>query len=101
MGDEDTLSQCTLSFLSLPEGKALDDEVAGVKCYTPNECITPSKGGSQCNDGELRITGSTASQGKGLLQYCYYGTWSVFCSLDINEAIVACRQLGYVNYDCK
>ena len=101
MGGEDTLIQCTSTFLSLSEGKALGDEVAGVKCYTPNECITPTKGGSQCNNEQLRIIGDTGAQGKGTLQYCYYGTWSVFCSLDINEAVVACRQLGYVYYDCK
>ena len=101
MGEEDSFLQCTSTFLSLKDGKASDDEVAGVKCYTPNECTAPNKGGSQCNNGQLRITGDEVAQGKGTLQYCYYGTWSRFCSLDVNEAVVACRQLGYVNYDCK
>ena len=51
-----------------------------------------------CNaTGSLHLTGGNAGN-EGVLEYCYYGTWSAFCHLDNNEAAVACKQLGYSQY---
>ena len=102
VGDEENIEECSSTYLSLPDGKVLTDAVAGVKCSTPIQCDAPTKDGVQCNNGQLRLAGSNLqlANGEGYLEYCYYGTWSSFCSLSIDEAIVACRQLGYEQYNC-
>lgn len=75
-------------------------KVAGVTCYTPERCVAPpSEDGSDCVNGELRLSGDNAVNGAGTLEYCYNGRWSGFCSLGEKEAVVACRQLGYVDYN--
>ena len=76
-------------------------DAAGVKCYTPDQCVTPLTGGSQCFDGEVQLTGGQFGLAEGTLEYCYSGFWTHFCYLGPNEATVACRQLGYSDYDCK
>ena len=100
-GNEDKLNDCTLTSLSLQQGKVMFEEtsVAGVKCYTPDQCITPPNRGTQCAHGNIRLTGGQASMPEGNLEYCYYGSWSKFCYLGPTEAVVACRQLGYTNYE--
>lgn len=101
-GNEDKLSQCTFDTISLSQGKNMlrTSNVAGVKCYTPNQCIPPpSTGGAQCSPGSIRLTGSQASAADGNIEYCYHGTWSPFCTLGPVEATVACRQLGFTSYD--
>ena len=87
----------------MEQGKALlkSTAVAGVKCYTPDACVSPPTDGTSCIDKQLRLTGDNAQNGEGNLQYCYKGTWSSFCSLGPNEATVACRQLGFTNVECK
>lgn len=102
-GSEDSLHDCTFTTYSLQEGKDLlsTTAVAGVKCYTPDACVTPPTGGVSCNHGDVRQIGGSVGEGNGNVQYCYYGTWSPFCSLGPNEATVACRQLGFTSYDCK
>ena len=102
-GAEEKLSDCTLSTLSLEQGKAAlqTTQVAGVKCYTPDACVPPITTGISCTDTQLRLTGNNAQSGEGNLEYCYKGTWSPFCSLGANEATVACRQLGFTDADCK
>ena len=91
-----------MTILSLQAGKDMlsQTDVAGVKCFTPDQCVTPLTGGDQCINGEVRLIGSS-SLAEGTLEYCYSGYWSPFCYLRTNEAIVACRQLGYSSYDCR
>ena len=75
-------------------------DVAGVKCYAPSGCVSPPDGGSDCINGSVRLSGGM-NNGEGILEYCYKGLWSPFCSLNETEAIVACRQLGYNLLNCK
>ena len=102
-GDEERINECTQTSYSLEEGKNKQKtvDVAGVKCYVPNDCVSPPIGGTACVNGEIRLTGTNLKNGEGVLEYCYKGLWSTFCSLGEREAIVACRQLGYIKYDCK
>lgn len=103
-GTEGSLADCTFSTMSLPAGKAALQAatgVAGVRCYHPDNCVTPVTGGSDCIDGQLRLSGDNAQNGEGNLEYCYMGTWSSFCTLGANEATVACRQLGFTVTECK
>ena len=102
-GTEDNINDCTLTDLSLQDGKNVisQTEVAGVKCYTPDQCVTPLTGGSQCQNGDVRLTGGQFGLAEGNLEYCYSGYWTPFCYLGPNEAIVACRQLGHTSYECK
>ena len=76
-------------------------EVAGVKCYVPSTCTPPPNGGTECANSDLRLTGDNAKSGEGILEYCYKGLWSPFYSLGAKEAVIACRQLGYFDYDCR
>ena len=100
-GDEESIDECTQTSYSLQEGKDKLDmvEVAGVKCYVPITCVAPPTGGTSCVNGEIQLTGDKVNIGEGVLQYCYKGNWSPFCSLDEREATVVCRQLGFVDYD--
>ena len=100
-GHERTISDCTRTTLSLEEGKNMipQTNVAGVKCYTPDQCIPPPTGGVSCTHGHIRLTGGRSSVAEGNIEYCYHGSWSLFCSLGPQEAVVACRQLGYEQYD--
>ena len=103
-GEETAFSDCSYSTLSLAEGKAMlaTTDVAGVKCYTPDHCIPPPNvTGSDCTTGAIRLSGGQGGIPEGNLEFCYRGYWSPFCYLGPMEATVACRQLGYSNYDCK
>lgn len=102
-GDEETISDCTYTTLSLQDGKTMlsQTNVAGVKCYTPDQCNTPPSGGNGCNAGDIRLVGGQQNVAEGTLQYCFKGMWSPFCYLGPIEATVACRQLGYTTYDCE
>lgn len=101
-GDEFDLDDCSFISYSLTEGKSLQDvvQVAGVACL-PKDCIPPKVQGSDCTIGSVGLEPGSGVDGAGNLQYCYNGTWSYFCNLDQTAASVACRQLGYQNYDCK
>ena len=100
-GQESQIDDCTKTSLSLQEGKSVVNQTnaAGVRCYTPDWCIIPPTGGVTCTHGEVRLTGGRPTAAEGNLEYCYYGTWSLFCNLGPQEALVACKQLGYVQYD--
>ena len=103
-GHERTINDCTRTALSLQEGKDMmyRTNVAGVKCYYPDElCTPPPTGGVACTHGHMRLTSGRSGVAEGNLEYCYYGSWSLFCSLGPQEAIVACRQMGYEDYDSK
>ena len=51
-----------------------------------------------CSNGAVRLVGGQSSN-EGILEYCYNGAWTQFCygSFHIEEAVTACRQLGYTN----
>lgn len=100
------LSDCTQTTFSIHEGRDKRQmsglQLAGVTCYTPDQCVSPPTGlGSDCTDGDVRLSGDNAVNGVGTIEYCYKGWWSGMCSLGEREATVACRQLGYVDYGCK
>ena len=103
-GNELRLSDCKKVNHSLEEGRTIYGEakIAGVTCLPApsqpdivctNRTILPV-GQSECTVGNVSII-------NGILQYCYNGNWSVFCSLTHREAIVACRQLGHTKNTCK
>ena len=48
--------------------------------------------GSQCSDGEVRLTGG----GSGIVEICIRGYWGTVCSFSIAvEASIVCSALGY------
>ena len=59
--------------------------------YLDNTCSMP---------GSLQLSGGE-SESEGVLDYCSNGYWVQFCSLDEEEAIVACKQLGYQPFASK
>ena len=101
-GDEERIADCIQKTYSLEEGKnkLKTANVAGVRCSVLDGCVSPPTGGAQCIDGSVRLVGERVSEGEGLLEYCHKGYWTPFCSLNVTEATVACRQLGYEETEC-
>ena len=54
---------------------------------------------ANCTNGHLRLRGGTTSQ-EGRVEMCYERQWGTVCdnSWGNNDAIVACRQLGFSSY---
>lgn len=102
-GDETSIEHCIKTIYSLSDGKEKMEttEVAGVKCYVPDDCVSPPTGGFECTNEDLRLVGDNAKNGEGALEYCYKGLWTRFCSLGTNDATLACKQLGYDDLVCK
>ena len=50
-----------------------------------------------CVSGDIRLVGSGSSESQGRVEMCYNNQYGTVCSdsWDINEAIVACNQLGF------
>ena len=86
---------------SLDDGKKLLNQVnvVGVSCQKPKICEAPPTGGTDCNYGNMRLTGGNADQGN--LEICIDGFWSPVCTLGTFEASVTCQQLGHLDYTCK
>ena len=103
-GAEDKLTQCGKIALSLTAGKTTYKSVAaaGVSCNGPPPteppCIPPPTLTSPavCTNGQIQLTGGQTAA-EGILQYCYNGQWSHFCTLQPQEATVACMQMGYTH----
>ena len=57
---------------------------------------------TECSNGAVRLVGGQSSN-EGRLEYCYYGAWTQLCNQDfhIEEAVAACRQLGYTSNPSK
>lgn len=91
-----------MTIYSLDDGRKLlsQVDVVGVSCEKPSTCEVPPTGGTDCTQGDTRLTGGdSASQGN--LDFCNDGFWSQVCTLVENEASVACKQLGHLDYTCK
>lgn len=104
VGSEQRVVDCSKQILPLQTGKDMlsQTDVAGVKCYTPDQCVPPSvTDGSACTDGDVQLMGGQPGIPEGIINYCYKGTWSPLCNLGPKEAAVACRQLGYTSTNCK
>lgn len=52
-----------------------------------------------CTDGEVRLSGSNLKRA-GRVELCVETTWTSLCdqSWDVEDAQVACRELGYSPY---
>ena len=91
-GDEDAIEDCTQTTYSLKDGKTklATVNVAGVRCSVSDNCVTPPTGGTECDNGQVRLTGGNSDK-EGFLEYCHKGFWSPYCSLNQTAATVACR----------
>ena len=91
-----------MTIYSLDDGKNLlsQADVVGVSCQKPTSCKSPPAGGTDCNQGDVRLTGGKSAD-QGNLEYCSAGFWSSLCMLGALEASVACQQLGHLDYTCK
>ena len=51
-----------------------------------------------CVNGDVRLVGGTNPL-EGRVEVCFYNQWGTMCgeSWSANEALVACRQLGFAN----
>ena len=106
-GTEDSIEECSKTAVSLNDGKTLyaNASAAGLDCQpeppTQPACVaaTPGLPGSDCTNGQVRTVGGV--NGVGRLEFCYFGLWSPFCSLDETTAAVACKNLNYNAYTCK
>ena len=58
--------------------------------------------GSNCSDGELRLSGAALTN-QGRLEVCVNGAWGSVCDsqgvFTTDEAKVACRQLGILQVE--
>ena len=109
-GSENSLQSCSHSYYFGCNNLNID--LAGVRCTNSvgmlNQLLRPShvtlyfllSSGSSCTNGQLQLVGVQTSN-EGRLEYCNQGQWSPFCSLDDEEATVACKQLGYIAYPCE
>ena len=88
-GSEMSLSSCNFHHYSYCY---THDNQAGVQCTGPL--------GSVCSqDGDVRLFGGN-NDNEGIVEYCYAGAWSSFCSFQLQDAIVTCKQLGHYQNPC-
>ena len=109
-GPEEKLTECSLTLLSLENGKDTVQhvDVAGVSCQlsppTMPPCDIPANAvhgvGINCTDGNVTLVDGQLDT-EGRLEMCFNNEWTPFCNIDENEALVACRQLGYTQSSCE
>ena len=111
LGNEDDLTDCTKTQLSLQNGKLalFENDVAGVDCIYDDPTEPPCNGDAEINPGDacsspgafrLMLHGNL-STAEGRVEYCYNEFWTPLCAMDERVATVACRQLGHIQYSCK
>ena len=89
-------------YLLTPAGKDLlpTVDVAGITCLIPSDCDVPPTGGTDCQVGEVMLTGGD-EKSEGNLEYCSNGYWSPTCTLSEIDASIACKELGFLDYTCE
>lgn len=88
-GSETSFNQCPQSYdasCNNPQHKSV-----GLRC-----AAAPTHG---CVNGTTRLQGGSDTS-EGRLEYCFEGQWSPFCWLQDETATVACKELGYTQYNC-
>ena len=57
---------------------------------------------SCASSGSVQLVGGRSSN-QGRVELCYNNRWGTVCddAFDTNDAKVVCRQLGFVNVQCK
>ena len=112
-GNETSLFQCTHSIETLSE--CPDNNIVGVICqgtkiinstlhhlmhiiyyYYNSFLLVSSVAVSNCNHGDIRLTGST-KRTEGRVEVCIHGVWGTVCDdgWDALDANVVCGQLGF------
>ncbi|XP_028399552.1 uncharacterized protein LOC114522963 isoform X3 [Dendronephthya gigantea] len=86
-GVEENLANCSYSDWGSGELHCSHNNNAGVQCIS----VAPGRPGS------LRLQGPQSANGTGRVEVLHDGQWGTICEngWDINDARVACRQLGY------
>ena len=62
--------------------------------------LVPITAGTVCETGTVRLVNG-AAENLGRIEICFGNVWGTVCDdqFDRNDAIVACRQLNYTNYE--
>ena len=88
-GDEAALSQCGI------QGTLGS---CGTLGSTVLYCKNLSK--YECEDNDVRLVGGPSDR-EGKVEFCYGGTWSTMCGIELNEGGAICRQLGFSKFASK
>ncbi|XP_019854464.1 PREDICTED: scavenger receptor cysteine-rich type 1 protein M130-like isoform X2 [Amphimedon queenslandica] len=91
-GHESSLSDCNSHYLNSYYCRSSD--AAGVRCVDLPSNTTNDTVVSCSVPGSVQLSGGKL-ESEGVLNYCSNGYWVQFCALDEEEAVVACKQLGY------
>ena len=107
-GSYSSLASCTRRSLSYYSSHCNSDDQVGLWCATvPSTGEYTFKHGDTilvvcftqvCTNGAVRLVGGQSSN-EGRLEYCYNGAWTQLCYSNFHneEALAACRQLGYTS----
>ena len=106
-GSENSLRECTYFSHSFSECSHNDD--IGIICPPGNTLIFITEGYNNniiifvanCEDGDVRLRGTTGSEEKGLVLVCVNKRWGPICDYNKANTKTLCRQLGYTYRDGK